>query len=143
MESSSLIFCKIVFKNHAFNFTFIINYFFPVCRRLPFMDQILSGYLFPFYLALTLVCFCSATGATLCYLLSYLVGTKLVNRFAKERAQSWAKKVNYTNKFQLKLYLTASLLYIINTRSMNTRTTFSTTLFFYELHLSCRIGLST
>lgn len=56
--------------------------------------SILSGYLFPFYLALTLVCFCSATGATLCYLLSYLVGTKLVNRFAKERAQSWAKKVN-------------------------------------------------
>ncbi|KAK4025781.1 transmembrane protein 41B [Daphnia magna] len=56
--------------------------------------SILSGYLFPFYLALILVCFCSATGASLCYLLSYLVGTKLVNKFAKERAQSWAQKVN-------------------------------------------------
>ncbi|KAI9563353.1 hypothetical protein GHT06_010814 [Daphnia sinensis] len=56
--------------------------------------SILSGYLFPFYLALILVCFCSATGASLCYLLSYLVGTKLVNKFAKERAESWAQKVN-------------------------------------------------
>lgn len=55
--------------------------------------SILSGYLFPFYLALLLVCFCSASGASLCYLLSYLVGTKLVDRFAKEKAQSWAAKV--------------------------------------------------
>lgn len=55
--------------------------------------SILSGFLFPFYLALLLVCFCSAAGASLCYLLSHLLGRKLVDRFAKERTQAWAIKV--------------------------------------------------
>lgn len=66
--------------------------------------SIMSGYLFPFYLALTLVCFCSAAGASLCYLLSYLVGTKLVNRFAKERAQSWATKVRIISSVCFEAY---------------------------------------
>merc|ERR1711963_1155150 len=32
--------------------------------------SIVSGYLFPFPVALLLICFCSATGASFCYLLS-------------------------------------------------------------------------
>lgn len=43
--------------------------------------SILSGFLFPFYLALTLICCCSALGASLCFLLSNLLGKKLVKRF--------------------------------------------------------------
>lgn len=55
--------------------------------------SIISGFLFPFYLALTAVCFCSATGASFCYLLSYLVGRKLVKHFLPERAAQWRDKV--------------------------------------------------
>jgi len=55
--------------------------------------SIVSGYLFPFPLALTLICFCSATGASFCYLLSYLVGRKLVHTYLPERAASWSEKV--------------------------------------------------
>lgn len=56
--------------------------------------SILCGYLFPFYVALFLVCFCSAAGASLCFLLSYFLGRKLVDRFMRERVQSWTLKVN-------------------------------------------------
>lgn len=55
--------------------------------------SILSGFLFPFYLALLLVCFCSAIGASLCFFLSHLLGKKLVKRFFPERAAQWAKTV--------------------------------------------------
>lgn len=41
--------------------------------------SIISGFLFPFPLALLAVCFCSATGASFCYLLSYLAGRRLVS----------------------------------------------------------------
>lgn len=43
--------------------------------------SILSGFLFPFPLALILVCFCSATGASLCYVLSYFLGRRLVYKY--------------------------------------------------------------
>ena len=39
------------------------------------------------------ICFCSATGASFCYLLSYLVGRKLVNRYLPERAAAWSEQV--------------------------------------------------
>merc|ERR1719154_571920 len=55
--------------------------------------SIISGFLFPFSLALFSVCFCSATGASFCYLLSYLVGRKLVRKYLPERAASWSEKV--------------------------------------------------
>ncbi|XP_026326671.1 transmembrane protein 41 homolog isoform X2 [Hyposmocoma kahamanoa] len=55
--------------------------------------SILSGFLFPFYLALLLVCCCSALGASLCFFLSNLVGKKLVKRFFPERAEKWSKAV--------------------------------------------------
>lgn len=50
---------------------------------------ILSGYLFNFFVALLLVCFCSATGASVCYLLSYLFGRDLVIRNFPERIKKW------------------------------------------------------
>jgi len=55
--------------------------------------SIVSGYLFPFPVALLLICFCSATGASFCYLLSYLVGRRLVKKYLPERSASWAQKV--------------------------------------------------
>ena len=55
--------------------------------------SIISGFLFPFPLALTAVCFCSATGASFCYLLSYLVGRRLVRHYLPQRAAQWSSKV--------------------------------------------------
>lgn len=56
--------------------------------------SILSGFLFPFYLALILVCCCSAIGASLCFFLSNLLGKKLVKKFFPEKAAEWSKAVN-------------------------------------------------
>merc|ERR1711962_1028389 len=55
--------------------------------------SIISGFLFPFPLALAAVCFCSATGASFCYLLSYLVGRRLVRHYLPQRAAQWSSKV--------------------------------------------------
>uniref|UniRef100_A0A914CVI4 Transmembrane protein 41B n=1 Tax=Acrobeloides nanus TaxID=290746 RepID=A0A914CVI4_9BILA len=54
---------------------------------------ILSGYLFPFSIALTLVCVCSACGAAVCYYLSYLVGRKLVMKYFPDRISKWQNEV--------------------------------------------------
>lgn len=54
----------------------------------------MSGFLFNFPIALTLVCFCSALGASLCYLLSQLVGRRIVKHFFPERAKIWSQQVN-------------------------------------------------
>ncbi|XP_073997049.1 transmembrane protein stas [Rhodnius prolixus] len=54
---------------------------------------ILSGFLFPFPLALTLVCFCSATGASLCYLVSYFAGRRLIYKYFPEKADQYSKMV--------------------------------------------------
>lgn len=56
--------------------------------------SILSGFLFPFPLALILVCFCSATGASLCYVLSYFLGRRLVYKYFPERASQWSCTVS-------------------------------------------------
>ncbi|XP_064600596.1 transmembrane protein 41B-like isoform X3 [Liolophura sinensis] len=56
--------------------------------------SILSGFLFPFPLALTLVCLCSGLGASFCYLLSYLVGRRLVAKYIPERVAEWQRHVN-------------------------------------------------
>lgn len=55
--------------------------------------SILSGFLFKFHIALTLVCTCSAFGATLCYMLSQLVGRRLVKHYFPARAQQWSEQV--------------------------------------------------
>ncbi|XP_014486455.1 PREDICTED: transmembrane protein 41 homolog isoform X1 [Dinoponera quadriceps] len=51
--------------------------------------SILSGFLFRFPVALLLVCTCSAIGATLCYLLSSLLGRRLLYRYFPEKANEW------------------------------------------------------
>ncbi|XP_013882251.1 transmembrane protein 41B [Austrofundulus limnaeus] len=56
--------------------------------------SILSGYLYPFPLALFLVCLCSGLGASFCYLLSYLVGRPVVYKYLTERAQKWSQQVD-------------------------------------------------
>jgi len=56
--------------------------------------SIISGFLFPFPLALFSVCLCSALGASFCYLLSYLVGRRLVRKYLPQRANNWALKVD-------------------------------------------------
>ncbi|KAM3624903.1 uncharacterized protein V6R79_003741 [Siganus canaliculatus] len=56
--------------------------------------SILSGYLYPFPLALFLVCLCSGLGASFCYMLSYLVGRPVVYKYLSERAQKWSQQVD-------------------------------------------------
>lgn len=56
--------------------------------------SILSGFLFKFHIALTLVCMCSAIGASLCYLLSQLVGRRLVKHYFPDRARQWSEQVD-------------------------------------------------
>ncbi|XP_074521883.1 transmembrane protein 41B [Halichoeres trimaculatus] len=56
--------------------------------------SILSGYLYPFPLALFLVCLCSGLGASFCYMLSYLVGRPVVYKYLAERAQKWSLQVD-------------------------------------------------
>ncbi|KYN40412.1 Transmembrane protein 41 like protein [Trachymyrmex septentrionalis] len=51
--------------------------------------SILSGFLFRFPVALILVCTCSAIGATLCYLLSSLIGRRLLYKFFPEKVNEW------------------------------------------------------
>ncbi|XP_013185567.2 transmembrane protein 41 homolog [Amyelois transitella] len=55
--------------------------------------SILSGFLFPFYLALLLICCCSAIGASLCFFLSHLLGKRLIARFYPAQAAQWAATV--------------------------------------------------
>ncbi|CAJ0963299.1 unnamed protein product, partial [Mesorhabditis belari] len=55
--------------------------------------SILSGYLFPFFIALILVCSCSAIGATVCYLLSFLLGRRLVLHYFPDRVVSWQLEI--------------------------------------------------
>lgn len=55
--------------------------------------SILSGFLFSFPVAICLVCLCSAVGATMCFLLSQLVGRRIVRHFFPERADQWALQV--------------------------------------------------
>ncbi|KAI6183618.1 hypothetical protein M3Y97_00507800 [Aphelenchoides bicaudatus] len=54
---------------------------------------ILSGYLFPFPIALFLVCTCSACGAAMCYYLSYTMGRSLVMRYFPDKLIKWQKEI--------------------------------------------------
>ncbi|VDI14613.1 Hypothetical predicted protein [Mytilus galloprovincialis] len=56
--------------------------------------SILSGFLFPFPLALFLVCLCSGLGASFCYSLSYLVGKQLVMKYIPQRVTEWQSHVD-------------------------------------------------
>lgn len=75
--------------------------------------SILSGFLFSFPIALLLVCTCSAVGATLCYLLSSLLGRKLLYKYFPEKANEWAmliaKHRNHLLNYMLFLRMTPFL----------------------------------
>ncbi|KAL9878950.1 transmembrane protein stas [Glossina fuscipes fuscipes] len=55
--------------------------------------SILLGFLYRFPIALFLICFCSALGATLCYCLSNLVGRRLIRHFWPKKISEWSKHV--------------------------------------------------
>ena len=86
----SIIFIEQVFAGFICVYIFLQTFAIPGSIFL----SIISGFLFPFPLALFAVCFCSATGASFCYLLSYLVGRKLVRHYLPERAAQWSAKVD-------------------------------------------------
>lgn len=69
--------------------------------------SILSGFLFPFFTALALVCTCSMVGASLCFLLSQLLGRKLVLHYYPEKAEAWARQVerHQSNMFNYIVFL--------------------------------------
>lgn len=55
--------------------------------------SIMSGFLFSFWAATLLVCFCCATGASLCYMLSWLVGHSLVEHYFHDHIHQWSQRV--------------------------------------------------
>ncbi|KRX71789.1 Transmembrane protein 41 -like protein [Trichinella nativa] len=55
--------------------------------------SILCGYLFPFFTALSLICFCSSVGASVCYFLSRTFGRQFVQRYFPDRLKDWSSKV--------------------------------------------------
>eukprot|EP00794_Sanderia_malayensis_P018276 gene18276-20099_t len=82
---------------------FVIIYVFLQSFAIPgsIFLSILSGYLFPLPLALFLVSFCSSTGASFCYLLSSLIGKKLVKSYFPDRVSTWQKQVDHHRKYVL------------------------------------------
>lgn len=50
---------------------------------------ILAGFLYPFPIALTLVCVCSSLGATCCYFLSFIVARRIVFKYFNEKITEW------------------------------------------------------
>ncbi|XP_040567439.1 transmembrane protein 41 homolog [Lepeophtheirus salmonis] len=55
--------------------------------------SIVAGFLFPFYTALIMVCFCSATGALCCYLLSHVIGKCLIQKYIPAKVHDLAREV--------------------------------------------------
>ncbi|XP_053305134.1 transmembrane protein 41B [Spea bombifrons] len=55
--------------------------------------SILSGFLYPFPLALFLVCLCSGLGASFCYMLSFHVGRPMVYKYLTDKAVKWSQQV--------------------------------------------------
>uniref|UniRef100_A0A8C5VR54 Transmembrane protein 41B n=1 Tax=Microcebus murinus TaxID=30608 RepID=A0A8C5VR54_MICMU len=55
--------------------------------------SILSEFLYPFPLALFLVCLCSGLSASFCYMLSHLVGRPAVYKYLTEKAVKWPQQV--------------------------------------------------
>lgn len=56
--------------------------------------SILSGFLYPFPLAICIVCVCSALGATFCYFLSFIVARKLILHYFSDKITDWRQKVD-------------------------------------------------
>ncbi|KAH7642260.1 transmembrane protein stas [Dermatophagoides farinae] len=69
-------------------FGFIVTYIFLQSFAIPgsIFLSVMSGYLFPLPLALLSVCFCSAVGASICYLLSCLCGRPFIIKYWPDKA---------------------------------------------------------
>ncbi|XP_047145719.1 transmembrane protein 41B isoform X1 [Hydra vulgaris] len=82
---------------------FVLTYIFLQSFAIPgsIFLSILSGFIFPFPLALFLVCLCSSLGATLCYILFSIVGRKLVKKYFPDRLINWKKQVENHEKDML------------------------------------------
>ncbi|XP_055327514.1 transmembrane protein 41B-like [Paramacrobiotus metropolitanus] len=75
---------------------FFLTYIFLQSFAIPgsIFLSILSGFLFPFPVALLTVCTCSAIGASCCYLLSLMAGKPLLLKYFPERVQDWTRQVD-------------------------------------------------
>lgn len=84
-------------QNHYYSVlsAFIFTYIFLQTFAIPgsIFLSILSGFLYPFWMALFLVCFCSSIGASLCYVLSFALARKILLRFLGARLSEWQKIV--------------------------------------------------
>ncbi|CAF1038249.1 unnamed protein product [Rotaria magnacalcarata] len=74
---------------------FFMSYIFLQTFAIPgsIFLSILAGFLYPFPLALFLVCLCSSLGATFCYLLSKLFGRHILLKYFRKKIVDWQLKV--------------------------------------------------
>ncbi|KAL8579167.1 hypothetical protein ACOMHN_010751 [Nucella lapillus] len=77
----------------AFLFTYIFLQTFAIPGSI--FLSIISGFLYPFHLALPLVCLCSGVGASLCYLLSFMISHRLVMTYIPDRVAKWQQQVDH------------------------------------------------
>ncbi|CAF0818216.1 unnamed protein product [Adineta ricciae] len=84
-------------KHHRYiiMIAFFLTYIFLQTFAIPgsIFLSILAGFLYPFPLALFLVCLCSSLGASFCYLLSRLFGRSLVLKYFHTQITIWQRKV--------------------------------------------------
>jgi uncharacterized membrane protein YdjX (TVP38/TMEM64 family) len=62
------------------------------------MLSILGGYLFGLPIGLLYVCLCSATGASLCYLISDAIGGPIIETYFSERLGTWNRQLSGERK---------------------------------------------
>ncbi|CAF2608737.1 unnamed protein product [Rotaria sp. Silwood2] len=84
-------------KHHRYiiMIAFFLTYIFLQTFAIPgsIFLSILAGFLYPFPLALFLVCLCSSLGASFCYLLSKLFGRPLLLKYFRAKIIDWQRKV--------------------------------------------------
>ncbi|CAF3126372.1 unnamed protein product [Rotaria sp. Silwood2] len=84
-------------KHHRYiiMIAFFLTYIFLQTFAIPgsIFLSILAGFLYPFPLALFLVCLCSSLGASFCYLLSQLFGRHILLKYFHDKITLWQKRV--------------------------------------------------
>ncbi|KAF0544239.1 transmembrane protein 41B [Gigaspora margarita] len=75
---------------------YIVTYIFLQSFAIPgsVMLSVLGGALWGTWKALLFICFCSATGATICNLLSYYLGRAVTEKFLSKRMEIWNEQLN-------------------------------------------------
>lgn len=82
-------YCYQVFFGLSFTYIFLQTFAIPGSIFL----SILAGFLYPFYIALLLICICSTAGASLCFLISQLIGRRLLRTFMSQKIDNWSQQV--------------------------------------------------